>query len=111
MNRFQQQESANEVGMFKLQGDIAQENLKGDLISVKQKHKQLEAAGDGEAEAQRVSTFMKNVAGEVPTLDTRVSLWSTLRKQEMLSTVSSGPCRLYFTPSDCNLSIETKENR
>jgi hypothetical protein len=111
MNRLQQQESANEVGIFSLQGEIQQENLKGDLITVRQKHKLLEATGSGEAEAERVNTFMKGVSQNVPELDSRVQLWSTLRKQEMLATISSGPARLYFTPSDCNLSIETKENR
>jgi len=111
MNRLQQQESANEVGIFSLQGEIQQENLKGDLITVRQKHKLLEAEGTGKAEAERVNTFMKGVSQNVPELDSRVQLWSTLRKQEMLATVSSGPARLYFTPSDCNLSIETKENR
>eukprot|EP00933_Yihiella_yeosuensis_P073154 TRINITY_DN81748_c0_g1_i1.p1 TRINITY_DN81748_c0_g1~~TRINITY_DN81748_c0_g1_i1.p1 ORF type:complete len:628 (+),score=139.68 TRINITY_DN81748_c0_g1_i1:88-1971(+) len=109
MNRLQQQESANEVGMFKLTGEIEQENLRGDLISVRQKHKKLEATGDGEAEAERVNTFIKNTGKEVPDLNHRIGLWNTLRKQEALEAVSSGQARIYFTPNDCNLSIETKE--
>merc|ERR1712176_108626 len=104
-----QQESANEVGIFQLQGEIEQEKLKGDLITVRQKHKLLEASGTGDAEAERVNIFMKKVASEVPDLPGRVGLWSTLRKQDALQAVSSGPARLYFTPNDCNLSIETKE--
>jgi len=109
MNRLQQQESANEVGMFKLTGEIEQENLRGDLISVRQKHKLLEATGDGEAEAERVTTFLNKVGDQVPAMDARLGIWNTLRKQDALSVVSSGPARLYFTPNDCNLSIETKE--
>jgi hypothetical protein len=109
MNRMQQAASANEVGSFKIKGDIEQEKLKGELITVRQKHKFLEAEGDGKAEAERVNTFMKEIAGEVKELDKRVTLWNTLRKQEMLSVVSSGPARLYFTPEGCDLTIETKE--
>jgi len=109
MNRLQQQESANEVGMFKLTGEIEQENLKGDLISVRQKHKKLEAMGDGEAEADRVNVFMKSISEQVPDLKGRVALWQTLRKQDALAEVSQGQARIYFTPQDCNLSIETKE--
>ena len=49
-------------------------------------------------------------AATVPALDARVGLWNVLRKQDALQAVSSGPARLYFTPNDVNLSIETKES-
>ncbi len=39
----------------------------------------------------------------------RVALWQTLRKQDALAAVSSGDARLYFTPNDVNLTIESKE--
>merc|ERR1719450_1037843 len=65
MNRLQQQESANEVGLFQLQGEIEQEKLKGDLITVRQTHKLMEASGTGDAEGERVNIFMKKVASEV----------------------------------------------
>lgn len=109
MNRLQQQESANEVGLFQLRGEIEQEQLKGDLITVRQKHKLLEATGTGDAEAERVNTFMRGVGAEVKDLNARIGLWNTLRKQDALAAVSAGPARLYFTPESCNLSIETKE--
>lgn len=109
MNRLQQQESANEVGIFQLQGEIEQEKLKGDLITVRQTHKVLEAQGSGDAEAGRVNTFMNKTASEVPELASRIALWNTLRKQDALQAVSAGSARIYFTPNDCNLSIETKE--
>ena len=34
---------------------------------------------------------------------------SLLRKTEALEAVSSGPARLFFTPNDVNLTIESKE--
>lgn len=109
MNRLQQQESANEVGLFQLHGEIEQEKLKGDLITVRQQHKLMEASGTGEAEAERVNVFMRKVADEVSDLPGRIGLWSTLRKQDALEAVSGGSARVYFTPNDCNLSIQTKE--
>jgi regulator of protease activity HflC (stomatin/prohibitin superfamily) len=109
MNRLQQQESANEVGIFQLQGEIEQEKLKTDFITVRQTHKCMEATGTADAEAQRVNVFMKKVAEEVPDLPGRIGLWNTLRKQDALEAVSSGSARIYFTPNDCNLSIQTKE--
>jgi hypothetical protein len=110
MNRLQQQESANEVGIFQLQGEIEQEKLKGDLITVRQKHKLLEASGTGTAEAERVNVFMQQVEGQVKDLDKRIALWSTLRKQDALEAVSNGNAKIYFTPADCNLAITTKES-
>jgi len=95
--------------MFKLQGEIEQEKLKGDYIQVKQKHKLMEADGDGEAEAMRATTFLQKTAPDVPDMDVRVSMWNTLRKQDALSVVSSGPAKLFFTPNDCNLAIDVKE--
>ena len=57
--------------------------------------------------AARVSALLAVCA--VPALDARVGLWSVLRKNDALEAVSSGPARLYFTPNDVNLSIETKD--
>ena len=62
-----------------------------------------------EAEAERVRAFLSATAEAVPDLGERVKLWSVLRNNDALAAVSSGPARLYFTPNDVNLSIETKE--
>merc|ERR1711977_125762 len=109
MNRLSQQESENEIKMFALTGDIEQETRRAELLKVLQSHKLMEAANEGEAEAERVKAFLEKTQESVPTLEQRVALWNVLRKQDALKAVSSGPARLYFTPSDVNLSIETKE--
>merc|ERR1719201_1290153 len=109
MNRLSQQESENEIKMFALTGEIEQETRRADLLKVLQNHKLMEAQNEGEAEAERVKAFLTATEGAVTNLDTRVGLWNVLRKQDALKAVSSGPARLYFTPSDVNLSIETKE--
>merc|ERR1719311_122949 len=109
MNRLSQQESENEVKLYALSGLIEQETRRADLLKVLQSHKLMEARNEGEAEAERVKAFLASTEATVPALDARVGLWNVLRKQDALQAVSSGPARLYFTPSDVNLSIETKE--
>ena len=76
---------------------------------VLQSHKLMEARNEGEAEAERVKAFLESTETTVPALDARVGLWNVLRKHDALEAVSSGPAKLYFTPNDVNLSIETKE--
>ena len=109
MNRLSQQESENEVKMFEMNGEIEQETRRSDLLKVLQTHKLMEARNDGEAEAERVKAFLTQTEASVPPLDARMRLWNVLRKQDALQAVSSGPARLYFTPNDVNLTIESKD--
>ena len=106
MNRLSQQESENEVKMFAMDGEIAQETRRAELLKVLQTHKLMEARNDGEAEAERVKAFLTQTEESVPGLEPRIALWNTLRKQDALQAVSSGPARLYYTPNDVNLTIE-----
>lgn len=110
MNRLSQQESDNEIKMFAMAGEIEQETRRADLLKILQAHKVMEAGFAGEAEAERVRAFLSATEGAVPSLSDRIRLWQTLRKQDALEAVSSGPARLYFTPHDVNLSIETREH-
>merc|ERR1719355_377639 len=100
MNRLSQQESENEIKMFAMTGQIEQETRRAELLKVLQTHKLLEARNEGEAEAERVRAFLASTEAAVPDLDERVRLWGVLRKHDALAAVSSGPARLYFTPSD-----------
>jgi len=109
MNRLSKQESENEVKMFALAGEIEQETKRAELLKVLQQHKLMEAKNEGEAEAERVSSFLAATEAPVPSLDNRMSLWNVLRKRDALEAVSSGPARLYFTPNDVNLTIESRE--
>jgi len=109
MNRLSQQESENEVKMFAMKGEIEQETRRAELLQVLQTHKLMEAKNEGEAEAERVKAFLGTTEGSVPALEARVALWNVLRKQDALQAVSSGPARLFFTPNDVNLTIESKD--
>jgi len=111
MNRLSQQDSANEINMAKLEGEIAQENHRSNLIKVKNTHDIMIASNQGLAEAEKVKTFLDATEKSVKDLNTRVGLWNVLRKSETVSSVAQGNSRLYFTPQDVNLSIETKETR
>jgi len=111
MNRLSQQESENEVKMFAMAGEIEQETRRAELLKVVQAHKLMEAKNEGEAEAERVKSFLDSTKESVPDLDSRVGLWKTLRKQDALEAVSSGPAKLFFTPNDVDLTIETKDQR
>ena len=66
---------------------------------------------DGSGEAEKVKSFLENLSLDVPGLDTRVHLWQTLRKTDQLQTISAnGNTKLYFTPAECNLSLENHEH-
>jgi len=105
MNRLSQQESENEVMIFKMQGQIEQEKLNTQLLEIQQEHRQKQAKSAGNAEAEQVAAFMAGLNTDVPNLSDRVSIWQTLRKKETLAAVAEGKAHLYYTPNDVDLSI------
>jgi len=107
LNRLSQAESENEVKIFKMQGQIEQEKLNGELLLIQHEHSKNEAQVSGAAEAERVAAFVKRLENEVPKLEDRISMWQVLRKNDALTVVSQGGANLYYTPNDVNLSIKT----
>merc|ERR1712139_204736 len=108
MNRLSQAESENEVKLFRMQGQIEQERLNGELLEIQHKHSQDEAKVVGSSEADRIASFIEGLGNDVPNLQDRISMWQTLRKTDALTAVSQGGASLYYTPNDVNLSIESK---
>jgi len=108
MNRLSQAESENEVKIFRMQGQIEQEKLSGELLNIRHEHLQNEAKVHGSTEADRIAAFIDGLAKDVPNLQDRINMWQTLRKTDALTAVSQGGATLYYTPNDVNLSIETK---
>jgi len=108
MNRLSQAESENEVKLFRMQGQIEQERLNGELLEIQHQHSKDEAKVQGSAEADRIAAFVKGLDKDVPILQDRIAMWQTLRKTDALSAVAQGGASLYYTPNDVNLSIETK---
>merc|ERR1711920_707070 len=108
MNRLSQAESENEVSIFRTQGQLEQSQLSKDLAKIQLEQSKEEANVAGSAEADRVATFLEGLEKQVPLLEDRIKMWQVLRKTEALSVVSQGSANLYFTPNDCDLSIDTK---
>eukprot|EP00927_Polykrikos_kofoidii_P050663 TRINITY_DN44556_c0_g1_i1.p1 TRINITY_DN44556_c0_g1~~TRINITY_DN44556_c0_g1_i1.p1 ORF type:complete len:597 (+),score=138.16 TRINITY_DN44556_c0_g1_i1:78-1793(+) len=110
MNRLQQQESENEVQLFQIQGDIEEERARKELLDIQTANNATRAKMEGLGEAERVRSFLTSLQAEVPALDTRTELWRVLRKGEVLNSVSKGNARLYFTPQDVSLSLESHDH-
>jgi len=110
LNRLQKQASENEVQLQHIQGDIEAEQMKSQLLDLQREHARTQALSRGEAEAERVRTFLSGL-GDTITADDKIAIFNTLRKQDMLRTLSKGTAQVYFPPADVNLSIEAKENR
>lgn len=108
MNRLSQAESENEVSIFRTQGQLEQSQLNSDLVKIQLEQSKQEANVAGIAEADRVVTFLEGLEKQVPQLEDRIKMWQVLRKTEALSVVTKGSANLYFTPNDCDLSIDTK---
>jgi regulator of protease activity HflC (stomatin/prohibitin superfamily) len=108
LNRLQKQDSENEVGLKRIQGEIEVENAKGQLLESRRVHMQTEGRALGEAEAEKVSAFLAGLGDAIPLTD-KLALFNILRKQDALEKLSRGSARLFFTPSDVNLSIRTNE--
>merc|ERR1712048_502482 len=109
LNRLSQAESENEVRIYKMQGQIEQEKLNGQLLEIQHEHQKLEAQVSGAAEAERVEAFISKLEEKVPKLEDRISLWQVLRKTDALQVVSEGGASLYYTPTDVDLKIESKK--
>merc|ERR1719203_1090744 len=109
LNRLSQAESENEVKLFKMQGEIEQGKLNGELLEIKHKQSQDDARVTGAAEADRVAAFVKGLAGDVPKLEDRLMMWQVLRKTDALSVVAEGGGNFYYTPNDIDLSIKTEQ--
>lgn len=110
MNRMQQQESENEVQLFQIRGDIDEERARKDLLEIQTTNNTVRSRMEGLGEAERVKSFLSSLREEVPDLNERVSLWNVLRKGDALNCISKGSARVYFTPADVNLSIESHEH-
>jgi hypothetical protein len=111
LNRLSKAESENEVRLFSMQGQIEQEKLNGDLLTIQHEHAKSEAAVGGTAEAERVASFLESLKEQVPDLEQRVQMWQVLRKTDALTAVAQGGASLYYTPNDVDLSIKCEGRR
>jgi hypothetical protein len=110
LNRLQKQESENEIKIKQIGGEIESEEMRGRLLKIQRKNVQSQAQMEGEGEAIRVKAFLAGLGEQISSEDA-IALFNVLRKQDMLATLSEGTAQIYFTPSDVDLSIETRQGR
>jgi len=108
MNQLQKQEGQNEVQLKQFEGEIEAEKMKGKLLDIKRAHAEQEGEQQGLAEAARVKAFLQGTSEVLEAVEQRVSVFNTLRKQEMLKDLSQGNASMVFTPADVDLKIDTK---
>lgn len=102
--RMQKQESANEVNVKMLEGQIASEEMRLKLLDIKLEATRKEGRIVGEQEAARIQAFMEGTEGSAAD---KMKYFSTLRKAETLKDLSQGAgVKMYFTPNDVDLKIE-----
>merc|ERR1711861_71572 len=87
-----------------MKGRIEEEKIKGQLIDVKNEHQRKEALIDGEAEAERVSAFIKGLNG-VCSEEQAIRIFNELRKAEVMTQLANSDAHLYFTPAECDLRL------
>jgi regulator of protease activity HflC (stomatin/prohibitin superfamily) len=107
LNRLQKQDGENEVRLRQIQGEIDSEALRGRLLETQRDHSRITALTEGEAEAERIRSFMEGI-GDTLSADNKVALYQLLRKKDILAALAEGNAHLYFTPSDVDLSIDTR---
>lgn len=107
INRMQKQESENEILIRRIQGETEAEGQRERLLQIQRANHRLAALSAGEGEANRVRAFLVGL-GDSLTTDAKIAMFQLLRKGETLQALSEGTAQLYFTPSDVDLSLETK---
>lgn len=107
LNRLQKQESENEIKLRQVQGEIDMQQQRSRLLEIQRKNEQIAATTSGEAEARQIAAFLEGL-GDGLTMETKIALFNVLRKNDALATLSQGNAQLYFTPSDVDISIDTR---
>ncbi len=107
LNRLQKQSSENEIRLKQVEGEIEVAQTRGALLAIMRTNAQAEAQTAGEAEAERVRSFLGLLGNDLG-LAEKLAVFNTLRKQDALAVLSAGRAQLYFTPADVDLSIESR---
>lgn len=109
LNRLQKQESENEIKLKQIKGEIEAEEMKGQLLEIRREHLRTEAVMEGEAEARKVKAFLDGLGNKI-SLEDKLTFFNILRKQDAIEKLSKSTAQLYFTPTEVDLSIETRQS-
>ena len=104
IKNLEKEEGKNEVKKVALKGEVEQETIQGDIISVKRGYMRNEAAADGESEADRIANFLKNLPENL-TEEQKLEIYFDQQNTERLRLLSQSGSHLYVTPKDVDLRI------
>ena len=90
------------------QNELSMEEMRSRLLAAKAENERTAAQIAGDAEAVRVRSFLDKLGDDLP-LEEKLAIFNTLRKGEVMESLSQGSAQLYFTPADVDLSIETRQ--
>eukprot|EP00658_Telonema_sp_P-2_P007427 TRINITY_DN1276_c0_g2_i1.p1 TRINITY_DN1276_c0_g2~~TRINITY_DN1276_c0_g2_i1.p1 ORF type:complete len:437 (-),score=132.21 TRINITY_DN1276_c0_g2_i1:418-1728(-) len=104
------QKGENVVAMKKMEGDIELERKNKELIEIKKSHLIIESKIEGQAEAQKIKSYIEELTGQDPDSlkigqGEAVDMFTMLRKMDTIKMLSEGKSSMYITPDDVNLSI------
>merc|ERR1712217_912098 len=119
INRLQAQESENDVKAAKLNADIKLENQRRELIQAQAENARLEAEMTGQSDGtklvQRAATFISGLETALPEVNSRVELYKLHQELKSRNTdtqnLAQGNAKLFLTPSDLNLRIDSTDNK
>eukprot|EP01064_Diplonema_japonicum_P012686 TRINITY_DN2007_c0_g1_i2.p1 TRINITY_DN2007_c0_g1~~TRINITY_DN2007_c0_g1_i2.p1 ORF type:complete len:708 (+),score=183.30 TRINITY_DN2007_c0_g1_i2:61-2184(+) len=110
----ERQKGENEVALERLEGEIAEETVKRDLIEVKKSHMKIEAKIEGEAEGIEIAEFLNRVAstefnGSSIGMKHALSIFENIKKMdfqlESINALTNGTANLTVMPSKANLNV------
>jgi len=115
MNQLASQNSKNDVEKASMEGDIAREQQRTELLRLKAANDKVSATSAGEAEGARlaasVTKFVQDLSDHeaIPNASMAVELLKFYEEQRTATTqtrdLSNGKAQLYLTPKDLNLKM------
>eukprot|EP01065_Artemidia_motanka_P024986 TRINITY_DN298_c0_g1_i6.p1 TRINITY_DN298_c0_g1~~TRINITY_DN298_c0_g1_i6.p1 ORF type:complete len:741 (+),score=312.14 TRINITY_DN298_c0_g1_i6:68-2290(+) len=126
LKRTERQRGENEVAMARLDGEIAEERKRQELVEVKKSHLRVEARIEGEAEGTRIAAFLsklaqhdedgigigKEKAFQIYEMQRRYQAMAqqNSEKRKAVEALGQGTAQLYVMPDDVNLHFGTFQN-
>lgn len=105
IKNLEQQHGHNEVELAKIQGQIQQETLTGDLVSVKNTYLRRESAQMGESEGARISNFLEHLPKDLSE-EQKVAIYMDIQNTKRVSEISHIPgLNLYLTPKELDFKM------
>ena len=105
IKNLEQQHGSNEVRLAEIQGQIEQERLTGELVSVKNGYIRRESSQMGESQGARVSNFLDHLPREL-SIDQKMLIYLDTQNTERVKDVTHTPgLKLYVTPKDLDIKM------